>query len=130
MNKSPEKFEAGTLPITQIVGLPYAIDYCKNWNGDMDLIHYMYDELSKLENIKLLTSRDSVMISFVPKNMHVLDFGALIGAHDICIRVGNMCATWIHKKLGIDGSCRISVGPWNTTDDAIYVIDVIKKLVK
>lgn len=128
-NKSPEKFEAGTLPITQIVGLPYAIDYCKSWNGGMELIHYMYDELSKMKNIKLLTSRDSVMISFVPENMHVLDFGALIGAHNICIRVGNMCATWIHKKLGIDGSCRISVGPWNTMDDAVYVIDVIKKLV-
>ena len=129
-NKSPEKFEAGTLPITQIIGLPYAIDYCKNWDGGMNLIHYMYDELSKMENIKLLTRRDSVMISFIPKNMHVLDFGALVGAHNICIRVGNMCASWIHKKLGIDGSCRISVGPWNTMDDAICLIDVIKKLVK
>ena len=59
-----------------------------------------------------------------------LNFGALVGARDICIRVGNMCASWIHKKLGIDGSCRISVGPWNTMDDAVYVIDVIKKLVK
>lgn len=130
LNKSPEKFEAGTLPITQIVGLPYAIDYCRNWDGGTDLISFMYDELSEMENIKLLTPRDSVMISFVPKNMHVLDFGALIGAHDICIRVGNMCASWIHKKLGVDGSCRISVGPWNTMDDAKYVVDVIKKLVK
>lgn len=130
LNKSPEKFEAGTLPITQIVGLPYAIDYCNAWNGGADLISFMYDELSKLKNIKLLTSRNAVMISFIPKNMHVLDFGALIGAHNVCVRVGNMCASWIHKKLGIDGSCRISVGPWNTMDDAIYVIDVIKKLVK
>lgn len=130
LNKSPEKFEAGTLPITQIVGLPYAIDYRNAWNGGTDLISFMYDELSKLENIKLLTPQNAVMISFVPKNMHVLDFGALIGAHSICVRVGNMCASWIHKKLGIDGSCRISVGPWNTMDDAIYVVDVIKKLVK
>ena len=129
LNKSPEKFEAGTLPITQIVGLPYAIDYCKSWNGGGDLIRYMYDELSKMENIKLLTLRDSVMISFVPKNLHVLDFGVMMGARGICLRVGNMCASWIHKKLGVDGSCRLSVGPWNTMDDAIYVVDVIKKLV-
>lgn len=130
LNKSPEKFEAGTLPITQIIGLPYAIDYCKNWNGGHELIHYMYDELSKMENIKILTSRDSVMLSFVPKNMHVLDFGAFVSVNNICIRVGNMCASWIHKKLNIDGSVRISVGPWNTMDDAKYVIDVIKDLVK
>jgi len=129
-NKSPEKFEAGTLPITQIVGLPYAIKYLSNWNGGHDLLHYMYDELSKISSIKILTSRDACVLSFVVKNMHVLDFGALIGANNICIRVGNMCASWIHKKLNLDGSIRISVGPWNTMDDAKYVINMIKKLVK
>lgn len=130
LNNVPEKFEAGTLPITQIISLPYAIDYCENWDGSHDLIHYMYDELSKIENIKLLTSRDACMISFVPQSMHVIDFGALLGAKDICVRVGNMCASWVHKKLNIDGSVRISVGPWNTMDDAKYVVDVIKGLLK
>lgn len=130
LNKSPERFEAGTLPLTQIIALPKAIEYLSSWDGGQDLIHFIYDELSKLKNIKILTSRDSCMISFVPKNMHFLDFGALLGAHDICVRAGNMCASWIHKKLNIDGSVRISVGPWNTMDDAKYVIDVIKDLVK
>ena len=70
------------------------------------------------------------MISFTVDGMHVIDFGALLGAHNICVRVGNMCASWIHKKLDIDGSVRISVGPWNTMDDAKYVVGVIKDLVK
>ena len=47
LNKSPEKFEAGTLPLTQIVGLPKAIEYLSSWDGGQDLIHYMYDELQK-----------------------------------------------------------------------------------
>lgn len=128
-NKSPEKFEAGTLPLTQIVGLPSAIEYLSSWDGGQDLIHYMYDELKNIEGVKLLSSRDACMISFVVKGMHVLDFGALIGARNICLRVGNMCATWIHKKLKLDGSIRISVGPWNTKSDAKYVMDTIKKLV-
>ena len=130
LNKSPEQFEAGTLPITQIIGLPKAIEYLNKWDGGQNLIHFMYDELSGIKNIKMLTLRDSCMISFVPKNMHVLDFGALVGAHDICLRVGNMCASWIHKKLKLDGSVRISVGPWNTKEDAVYIINVIKNLVK
>jgi len=130
LSKAPEKFEAGTLPITQIIGLPYAIDYCKNWDGRRDIINYIYDRLSRIERIKIFTSRDSCMISFVVDGMHVIDFGALLGAHDICVRVGNMCASWIHKKLNIDGSIRISVGPWNTMEDAKYVVDVIKELVK
>ena len=92
-------------------------------------IHFMYDELSRIKNVNFLTLRDSCMISFVPKNMHVLDFGVLVGAYGICLRVGNMCASWIHKKLGLDGSVRISVGPWNTMKDAKYVVDAIKKVV-
>ena len=128
-NNAPEKFEAGTLPLTQIVGLPMAIEYLLNWDGGQDLIRYMYDELSSMKHVKLLSSHDAHIISFVVDNMHVLDFGALMGAHNICLRVGNMCASWIHKKLNVDGSIRISVGPWNTMEDAKYVIDTIKSLV-
>lgn len=130
LNKAPEKFEAGTLPITQIIGLPYAIDYVSNWNGGRDLLDYMYSELKKIPHVKILTKPNACMISFILDNMHVLDFGALMGVNNICIRVGNMCASWIHQNLGIDGSIRISVGPWNTMDETKYVIDVIKKLVK
>ena len=130
LNKSPEKFEAGTLPLTQIIGLKHAIQNLSVWDGGHDLIKYMYDELSKIEQIKIFTEPDSCMISFIVKNMHTVDFGALIGAHNICVRVGNMCASWIHKKLNIDGSVRISVGPWNTMDDAKYVVDVIKEILK
>lgn len=130
LNKSPEKFEAGTLPITQIVGLPFAIDYCMDWNSGTDLIHYMYDELSQIDKIKILTRRDACMLTFVVDGMHPLDFGALMGVNDICIRVGNMCASWIHKKLRIDGSIRLSCGPWNTMDEAKYVVETIRKLVK
>ncbi len=130
LNKSPEKFEAGTLPLTQIIGLKSAIKYLSDWKSGHDLIEYMYDELSKIERIKIFTKRDASMISFIVKDMHVIDFGAMIGAHDICIRVGNMCASWIHKKLNIDGSVRISVGPWNTMEDAKSVVDVIKEILK
>ena len=130
IDSSPSKFEAGTLPLTQIAGLPVAIqEWCK-WSGGADIVAYIYDELSKMPRVKLLTARDAKIISFVVMNQHVLDFGALIGAHNICVRVGNMCASWIHKKMGIDGSIRISVGPWNTMDEAKYVVDVIRGIVK
>ena len=129
LNKSPEKWEAGTLPLTQIVGLKTALPYVSKWDGAPDIRHYIYDELSKIEKLKIFTARDSHMICFTVAGMHVLDFGAMLGVHNICVRVGNMCASWIHKKLNIDGSVRISVGPWNTMDDAKYVVDAIKKLV-
>lgn len=130
LNNAPEKFEAGTLPLTQIIGLPHAIRYLSNWNGGHDLINYMYDELSRIPRVKIITSRDACMLSFVVDGMHVFDVGTMLGVRDICVRAGNMCASWIHKKLGINGSVRISVGPWNTIDDAKYVIEAIRNMVK
>ena len=129
-NAAPERFEAGTLPLTQIVGLKPAIDYLVQNRPDSNLIHFLYDELSQIPRIKILTERDAVMITFVIDGMHVLDFGALVGARGICLRVGNMCATWIHRALGISGSVRISIGAWNTMDDMRTTIDIIKELVK
>lgn len=127
---SPNKFEAGTLPLAQIAGLPFAInEWCK-WSGGADIVSYIYDELSKMPRIKLLTKHDAKIISFVVKDMHVLDFGALIGAHNVCLRVGNMCASWIHRVMNIDGSIRISVGPWNTINDARQVVDIIRGIIK
>ena len=130
LNQSPEKFEAGTLPLTQIIGLGRAIQLLPDSNDSSKLIRYMYDELSKIPRIKILTKPDACILSFMVENMHVLDFGVMIGARDICIRVGNMCASWIHKKMGLDGSIRISVGPWNTMAQAEYVVETIRKMVK
>lgn len=130
LNSGAQKFEAGTLPLTQIIGLPNAIDYVSNWDGGMDLIHYMYDELIKLPRIKMITKRDACIIDFVVDNMQPIDLGVMLGVRDICVRVGNMCASWIHKRIGIDGSIRISVGPWNTMEDAKYVVNLVRELVE
>ena len=127
---APNKFEAGTLPLTQIAGLSVAIREWRAWSGGADIVAYMYDELSKMPRIKMLSSRESKLISFVISDMHILDFGALIGAHNVCLRVGNMCASWIHSVMGIDGSVRISVGPWNTMDEAKSVVDIIRGIIK
>ena len=61
--------------------------------------------------------------------MHVLDFGALVGARGLCLRVGNMCASWIHKVLDVGGTARVSVGPWNTIDDVQRAADIIETVV-
>lgn len=127
---APSRFEAGTLPLTQIAGLSAAIDELESKRPDLNLIKYMYDELSKNPRIKIISPRDATLLTFVVDNMHPLDFGALAGARGICLRVGNMCATWIHRALNIDGSIRISVGPWNNMDDARDAVREIGEIIK
>lgn len=130
LNDAPDKWEAGTLPLTQIAGLVPAIDYLQEHRPNLFLIKHAYDELAKIPGIKILTARDATMLSFVVDGMHPLDVGAMLGAHNICVRVGNMCASWIHSAMGIDGSVRISVGSWNTADDIDKTVETIKQIVK
>jgi len=129
-NIAPDRFEAGTLPLTQIAGMTPAIDWLLHNPTDSNLVRFLYDELSAMPRIKLLTQRDACMITFVIDGMHVLDFGALAGAKGLCLRVGNMCATWIHRALDVPGTIRISPGAWNTMDDMQRTVDIIKGLVK
>ncbi len=127
---APAKFEAGTLPLTQIIGLEPAIEHLISHRPNLDLIKYLYDRLSKNENIKVITERDSAMFTFVPKNMHVLDFGVMVGTMGLCLRVGNMCAGWLHNLMELSGTVRISVGSWNTMSDVQKAADIIEGIVK
>jgi cysteine desulfurase/selenocysteine lyase len=128
-DRAPAKFEAGTLPLTQIAGLAPAIDYLAANRADKGLIKYLHGELSKINGLTVLTKPDAALLTFYVEGMHCLDFGALIGAHNVCLRVGNMCATWIHERLGCKGSIRISTGPWNTMDEMVRVVGIIKKII-
>ena len=130
LNDAPEKFEAGTLPLTQIIGFPVAIDELVRYRPDLNLIKYMYDKLSENPRIKIITSRDSTLLTFYIDGMHALDFGASVGARGLCLRVGNMCAGWLHKLMNLTGTARISVGAWNTMDDAKAAVDIINSVVK
>lgn len=127
---APDCFEAGTLPLTQISGLVSAIDFLEKNRPDLTLIKYAHDQLLNCSKIKLISSRDAALLTFVVNDMHVLDFGALIGARGVCLRVGNMCATWIHERLGYDGSVRISIGAYNTMDEINTTIGYIKEILK
>lgn len=130
LNAAPDVFEAGTLPLTQIAGLGVAIDVLEKNRPNLELIKYMYDELSKLPQIKIISARESALLSFVVNGMHPLDFGALLGARNVCVRVGNMCASWIHQRLNIAGSVRVSVGAYNNLQEVKTVISYIKEIVK
>ena len=127
---APAKFEAGTLPVTQIIGLPAAMDYLSANRPNLDLIKYLYDRLSKNPRIKIITPRDATLLTFYVDGMHILDFGALVGARGLCLRVGNMCASWIHRALGVAGTARISVGSMNTINDVMRAADIIESVVK
>jgi cysteine desulfurase/selenocysteine lyase len=92
-------------------------------------LNYLRGELEKISRIKFISQPDSHLLTFVVDGMHPMDFGALMGAHNICLRVGNMCASWLHQRLGQAGTIRISTGPWNTMVEMEQVAGIIKKII-
>ncbi len=130
MVDGPERYEAGTLPLTQIAGLIPAIDAIEQNRPDLNLIKFMYDELEKNPKIKMLSARDATLLTFVIDGAHPLDCAAQLGVRDICARVGVMCASWIMRRLNVDGAIRFSVGAYNRQQDVDEAIRVIKDIAK
>lgn len=130
VQNAPEKFEAGTLPLVQIAGIVPAINEIANNRPEHKLIKTLYDELSNISRVKILTRPDAALLSFVIDGMHLIDFGALVGSYNVCLRVGNMCATWIHNRMNLPGSVRVSVGAYNKMDEIKRFVDIVKDIVK
>jgi cysteine desulfurase/selenocysteine lyase len=131
MATGPAMFEAGTLPLTQISGLMDAIkETIDNRQKTAEKIEFLRNELSEISRIRFISPKGAAILTFVIDGMHALDFGALMGAHGVCLRVGNMCASWLHKHLGLDSTIRISAGPWNTMTEMEQTINITKKIIK
>ncbi|MCL2017760.1 MAG: aminotransferase class V-fold PLP-dependent enzyme [Alphaproteobacteria bacterium] len=121
------KFEAGTLPLTQIAGLHAAI---KDHKTNQPLLDYLRSEFTKIPRVKFISPVGAAILTFTIDGMHPLDFGAMMGAKGICLRVGNMCASWLHRRIGIDGSIRISVGSWNTMEEMEKIAKIAGQIIK
>jgi len=140
--QAPHKFEAGTPPIAQAIGLGSAIDYIKT-NIDFDylktyeasLCSKLIDELALLKQVKILGNIDQLkhsghIVSFVIDGMHPHDIAAYLDMHGICVRAGHHCAQPLHIALGIDSSVRVSFYAYNTLEETVYLICKIKDLIK
>ncbi|MDR2269111.1 MAG: aminotransferase class V-fold PLP-dependent enzyme [Rickettsiales bacterium] len=120
------RYEAGTLPLTQIAGLAPAIRGLKDARP---LTQKLRAELSKNSKIKFISPAGAHILSFVIDGMNHFDFGAMMGANGICLRVGHMCATWLHKLSGIEGSARISLGWWNTEREIEQIAETTNRII-
>jgi len=134
---APQKFEAGTPPITGAVGLAAAIDFV-NENGlkniqkqEYELIAYAYKKLKMLNNLELYLpplEKNGGVISFNLKEIHPHDVAEILNKDNIAIRAGHHCCMPLMKKLNKTGTCRISFAAYNTKEDIDKLIESLKKV--
>lgn len=138
----PEKFEAGTPPIAQAIGLGEAIKFIEKIGinnikqQEKKLTEYSVKYLTELFgkdiNIygpKAVNNRGGI-ISFNLKNIHPHDLASILNEDNIAIRAGNHCAMPLHTRLGISSSCRVSLYIYNTKEDIDNLIKSLKRAQK
>ena len=129
----PIKFEAGTPPIAEVIGLGEAIKFItdigveKIHDHEYSLKKYLIDNLEKIPNIVLYNKNSkSGIATFNIKGVFSQDTSVYLNHYNIAIRAGNHCAKILKDDLNIKNTCRISIYLYNTKEEIDKVIEVLK----
>ena len=133
----PDKFEAGTPLLAEAAGLGATIKYLENIGLEniesytKELTKYLYDELSKISNIKIYGTNeigDRVsLVSFNLEGVHPHDLTSFLDEKGICIRAGHQCTQPLLGKLGAYSVARASLYFYNTKEEIDFFIQVLKE---
>ena len=121
---APQKFEAGTPPVAEAIGLAAALKWLQEiplanrTAHEAHLLDLTLQQLLSVPGLRILgpanTSRISGCISFTMNGIHPHDIAEILSKHHLLIRAGNHCAQVLHDSLGIPASARISIAIYNT----------------
>jgi cysteine desulfurase / selenocysteine lyase len=125
----PARFEAGTPPIAEVIGLAAAIDYVEmlgpeslaRWESE--LLARATNLVGALPGVRLIgTAGEKVgVLSFVLEGIHPHDVGTVLDDEGVAVRAGHHCAQPVMQRFGIPATVRASFAFYNTVDE----IDVL-----
>lgn len=125
--ESPARFEAGTPPIAQAIGLKAAIDWLARYSWEaleaqeQKLTEACIRILKDTKGITVFGPKNlqnrSGCISFAVQGVHPHDLTDLLGQEGIALRAGHHCAQPLHTHLGVPATSRVSFGIYNTTEE-------------
>jgi cysteine desulfurase / selenocysteine lyase len=134
-NELPHKFEAGTPPIVQAVGLGAAIDYVNGLGQDRIATHeealreHVHFELKRMNSIRILGDAPGKgsIVSFEMKGAHAHDVATVIDRSGVAVRAGTHCAMPLLKRFGTTSTCRASFGLYNTHEEVDMLVAALRK---
>ena len=135
--KGFNKFEAGTPPIVQVIGLGTSIDFInslkleKIFYYEKEIHDYMLSKLLSFNSVSIYgrSENKGAILSFNIKNIHSSDLAIILDQKNIAIRTGHHCAQPLMKYLDISSSARVSFGIYNNKNDVDLFIDELKQTV-
>ncbi len=131
----PHKFEAGTPPIVQAIGLGAAIDYvnsigksCIRAHEDA-LVKYAHERLRAINSLRIFgTAKEKgAIVSFEMKGAHPHDVATIIDRAGVAVRAGTHCTMPLLARFGVTATCRASFGLYNTKDEVDSLAQALLK---
>jgi len=139
-NDVPYKFEAGTPPIAQAVGLGVAVDYLTKIGieriraHEVELVTYALERLREIDDITIYGAappeQRGGVIAFNIGNIHPHDLATFLDAHGICIRAGHHCAQPLMRRLNVAATARASFYLYNTPDEIDALVEALQQAVR
>ena len=134
----PGKFEAGTPPIAQAIGLGAAIDYVLNIGLDgiaaheHSLLSYATERLQAIPGLCIVgQAREKAgIISFTLDHIHPHDIGSILDYEGIVVRAGHHCAQPTMKHFGLPATTRVSFSCFNTIEEVDVLVSGIAKVLE
>ena len=131
----PHRFEAGTPPIVQAIGLGAALEYMmtigrENIKAHEDkLIAYAHERLGSQNSIQIYGEAPGKgsILSFSLEGAHAHDVSTIIDRYGIAVRAGSHCAEPLLARFGVTSTCRASFGMYNTTDEVDALAEALEK---
>ncbi|MGO9134254.1 MAG: cysteine desulfurase [Methylovirgula sp.] len=134
-NEPPHRFEAGTPPIIQAVGLGAALEYMRSVGRDkihaheMALSEYAHDVISQINSIKIFgrAKGKGAILSFEMKGAHAHDVATVIDRSGVAVRAGTHCAQPLLARFGVTSTCRASFALYNTFEEVDKLAEALRK---
>ena len=133
LKKIPAKFEAGTPPIAEVIGLGEAIKYLMNIGMDkihdyeVELKKYLVAELEKIPNIILYNKNsESGILAFNVEGVFAQETSIYLNHYHIYVRAGNHCTKMLKDNLNVKNTVRVSMYLYNTKSDIDKLVSALK----
>jgi len=135
-NDLPWKFEAGTPPIVEGIGLGAAIDYLEGLGmgevaaHERETVAYAMERLSAVPGMRIVgppADQRGGVVAFTFRDIHPHDLAHLLDLEGVAVRAGHHCAQPLHKRLGLTATTRASFYIYNTPQEADRLAESLEK---